>query len=195
MGPALALVVATAGWAVPPPPAPARFPAKVDVVKLSVLVTGRGRPITGLEASDFEVQDDGVAQKVEQFSAEERSAARGARAGRERQRARRDPGPARARLRRVGRPPPAGRQRRAPDLRERRPADRSRSAIPPSCAQVSAGWRRPAIPRSATPSSRPSSSPTPRRIGRWASSSRTAASRSAGCPRKRCRRRSGALTP
>lgn len=72
IGPGLALAWATAGWAVPPPPAPPRFPAKVDVVKVSVLVTGRGRPITGLAASDFEVEDDGVAQKVEQFSAEER---------------------------------------------------------------------------------------------------------------------------
>ena len=69
----LALAWATSGWAVPSPPAPPRFPAKVDVVKVSVLVTGRGRPITGLHASDFEVEDDGVAQKVEQFSAEERS--------------------------------------------------------------------------------------------------------------------------
>jgi Ca-activated chloride channel family protein len=48
-----------------------RFGARVEVVRVDVLVRGRGRPITGLEASAFDVEDDGVGQRVEQFSVEE----------------------------------------------------------------------------------------------------------------------------
>jgi Ca-activated chloride channel family protein len=48
-----------------------RFPARVDVVRVSVLVHGTGHPITGLDATALEVDDDGVRQKVEQVSVEE----------------------------------------------------------------------------------------------------------------------------
>ena len=40
------------------------FRAGVEVVRLDVLVTNRGRPVTGLTAGDFEVTDNGVSQNV-----------------------------------------------------------------------------------------------------------------------------------
>ena len=48
-----------------------RFEARIEVVKVSVLVRGREGPILGLRAADFEVRDNGVAQQVEQVVSEE----------------------------------------------------------------------------------------------------------------------------
>jgi Ca-activated chloride channel family protein len=50
---------------------PARFPARIEVVRVSVLVRGTGQPITGLDAAALEVEDNGVRQTVEQVSTEE----------------------------------------------------------------------------------------------------------------------------
>jgi VWFA-related protein len=41
------------------------FSARVDAVRVDVLVTEHGRPVGGLEAHDFEVFDNGVPQHVE----------------------------------------------------------------------------------------------------------------------------------
>ncbi len=47
------------------------FQSSVEIVRLDVLATRDGRPITGLSAGDFEVRDNGVEQRVDLFSAEE----------------------------------------------------------------------------------------------------------------------------
>lgn len=46
------------------------FSAKVDAVRVDVLVTAGGRPILGLGPEDFEVLDNGVPQKVDLVSFE-----------------------------------------------------------------------------------------------------------------------------
>lgn len=47
-------------------PAPAQtFTARVEGVRLDVLVTDGGRPVPGLAATDFEVRDNGVAQQID----------------------------------------------------------------------------------------------------------------------------------
>ena len=43
---------------------PTRFRARVESVRVDVLVTDRGRPVPGLTAEDFEVKDEGVVQSV-----------------------------------------------------------------------------------------------------------------------------------
>jgi VWFA-related protein len=43
---------------------PPRFTSGVEAVRVDVLVTDRGRPVTGLRAADFEVLDNGVPQDV-----------------------------------------------------------------------------------------------------------------------------------
>ena len=42
-----------------------QFRSGVDVVVVDVLVTNHGRPVEGLKADDFELRDNGVAQKVD----------------------------------------------------------------------------------------------------------------------------------
>ena len=44
---------------------PPTFSAKVEVVRVDVLVTEFGRPIVGLRPSDFELLDNGVRQEIE----------------------------------------------------------------------------------------------------------------------------------
>jgi len=46
----------------------ATFKVSVDLVAVDVLVTAHGAPIAGLSASDFEITDNKVAQKVERVS-------------------------------------------------------------------------------------------------------------------------------
>jgi Ca-activated chloride channel homolog len=41
------------------------FSARIDAVRVDVLVTDHGRPVVGLKASDFEVIDNGVRQQVD----------------------------------------------------------------------------------------------------------------------------------
>ena len=65
---AAALLVATGAPARDQVP---RFEARVEVVKLSVLVRGTEGPILGLMAEDFEVRDNGVPQQVERVQLEE----------------------------------------------------------------------------------------------------------------------------
>jgi VWFA-related protein len=48
----------------------ATFKAGVDLVSVDVLVTARGEPIGGLAASDFELRDNNVLQKIDSISAE-----------------------------------------------------------------------------------------------------------------------------
>jgi VWFA-related protein len=55
-----ALLLATQAAAAAPP----RFPVAVDQVYVDVFVDRRGAPVTGLRAEDFELRDDGVAQRV-----------------------------------------------------------------------------------------------------------------------------------
>jgi VWFA-related protein len=50
---------------------PPTFSSKTEVVRVDVLVTDRGQPVLGLHPSDFEVTDNGVAQRVELASLEQ----------------------------------------------------------------------------------------------------------------------------
>lgn len=52
--------------------APPVFPSGVESAYVDVFVTNDGRPVTGLRAADFELQDNGVRQAVELVSAEAR---------------------------------------------------------------------------------------------------------------------------
>jgi VWFA-related protein len=66
--------VALSLWALAPSaasPQVPRFEARVEVVKLSVLVRGPAGLIRGLGAADFEVRDNGVAQEIESVLVEE----------------------------------------------------------------------------------------------------------------------------
>ncbi len=58
----LALAAALAGAAQEPPPPV--FASGVELVHLDVFVSERGRPVTDLAASDFEVRDNGVLQEA-----------------------------------------------------------------------------------------------------------------------------------
>ena len=46
------------------------FRARTDAVVVSVAVRARNRPVSGLTAADFELQDNGVAQELSSTSAE-----------------------------------------------------------------------------------------------------------------------------
>ncbi len=54
-----------------PAAAQAKFPSTVEVVRVDVLVTEKGKPLLGLGAADFEVRDNGVLQAVDFVSFEE----------------------------------------------------------------------------------------------------------------------------
>lgn len=62
---ALAIVTAASLAAQTP-----RFASGVEAVRVDVLVTDKGRPLTGLRADDFEVRDNGVPQHVDLVSFE-----------------------------------------------------------------------------------------------------------------------------
>ena len=47
------------------------FSSKVEAVRVDVLVTDRGHPVTGLQASSFEVLDNGVPQQIDFASLEQ----------------------------------------------------------------------------------------------------------------------------
>lgn len=47
------------------------FTARQDLVRLDIMVADRGKPITGLTAADFTIQDDGVPQKIDFISYDE----------------------------------------------------------------------------------------------------------------------------
>jgi len=47
------------------------FRASVDLVRVDLLVVRDGRPVVGLTRDDFEVQDNGVGQEIDQVSFEE----------------------------------------------------------------------------------------------------------------------------
>jgi VWFA-related protein len=49
----------------------AAFSSKVEAVRVDVLVTDKGKPITGLKAGDFEILDNGVPQKIDLVSYEQ----------------------------------------------------------------------------------------------------------------------------
>ncbi len=51
-------------------PAP-RFTARVEAVRVTVVVTDRGRPVRGLTATDFELHDSGVVQTIDRVDREE----------------------------------------------------------------------------------------------------------------------------
>jgi len=47
------------------------FGTRVEQVRVDVLVTDNGRPVTGLTASDFEITDNGVAQQIDLLTSEQ----------------------------------------------------------------------------------------------------------------------------
>ena len=63
-----ASVAVLIGGAVAPSAQQPTFSAKREAVRVDVLVTDRGKVVTGLGASDFEVRDNGVPQTVELVS-------------------------------------------------------------------------------------------------------------------------------
>jgi Ca-activated chloride channel homolog len=48
-----------------------QFRSRVEVVRVDVLVSDRGRPVRGLTKDDFEVRDNGVLQQIDHVSFEE----------------------------------------------------------------------------------------------------------------------------
>jgi Ca-activated chloride channel homolog len=62
---ALAAAIVLAAVAGPRQDQPPTFSSRVEAVRLDVLVTEKGHPVTGLRAADFEVTDNGVPQRVD----------------------------------------------------------------------------------------------------------------------------------
>ena len=67
---ALALGASTAALAQEPPPSTPTFASAVETVYVDVFVMDNGRPVTGLQAQDFELRDNGVPQQVELMGAD-----------------------------------------------------------------------------------------------------------------------------
>ncbi len=57
--------IVVAGLVLAVPPQAPTFSARIEAVRLDVLVTDRNRPVLGLRAEDFEVSDNGVLQRVD----------------------------------------------------------------------------------------------------------------------------------
>jgi VWFA-related protein len=55
-----------------PQPTGPTFAVQVEAVSLDVLVTDNGRPVSGLQATDFSLQDNGVAQRIVSASQRDR---------------------------------------------------------------------------------------------------------------------------
>jgi VWFA-related protein len=64
----LALGVMLCGGAISPSAQQPTFSSRLEAVRVDVLVTDRGRVMTGLGAADFEVRDNGVLQAVDLVS-------------------------------------------------------------------------------------------------------------------------------
>ena len=62
------LAIAVASSAVVAQPQNPPFSAKIEMVRVDVLVTENGQPVRGLGPADFELLDDGVTQQVELVS-------------------------------------------------------------------------------------------------------------------------------
>lgn len=58
------VAAAAAALALAAAPRQATFKSGIDAVRVDVLVTAGGRPVSGLAAGDFELRDNGVAQRV-----------------------------------------------------------------------------------------------------------------------------------
>jgi hypothetical protein len=69
LGTALFMAGSRVGAQLPAPQQP-RFTVRTDAVQVDVLVTHKGRTVTGLTADDFEVRDEGVLQRVEVVASE-----------------------------------------------------------------------------------------------------------------------------
>jgi VWFA-related protein len=67
---ALAAATVPLGASLTPPQTPT-FSAKVEAVRVDVLVTENGRPVRGLTHEDFEIRDNGVPQDVTLVSSEQ----------------------------------------------------------------------------------------------------------------------------
>jgi VWFA-related protein len=65
------VAAATVGSSGPVGAQRATFSSRVEAVRVDVLVTDAGKPVLGLEAKDFQVYDDGVAQQVDLVSFEQ----------------------------------------------------------------------------------------------------------------------------
>jgi VWFA-related protein len=48
-----------------------QFSSKIEAVRVDVLVTDKGKPVTGLKATDFEILDNGVPQHIDLVSYEQ----------------------------------------------------------------------------------------------------------------------------
>jgi len=65
------LAVLLCSWAAGSPQQPPAFRSSVEAIRVDVLVSRGGRPVTGLRPADFEIRDDGVVQQVEHAFLEE----------------------------------------------------------------------------------------------------------------------------
>jgi Ca-activated chloride channel homolog len=68
---AAVIVLAAMLGGLPQPAGQPVFTVAVDAVRVDVLVTHRGRPVAGLQASDFELRDNGVVQQIESVTRED----------------------------------------------------------------------------------------------------------------------------
>ena len=67
----ISLAVLLCSWAAGSPQQPPAFRSSVEAIRVDVLVSRGGRPVTGLTPADFEIRDDGVVQQVEHAFLEE----------------------------------------------------------------------------------------------------------------------------
>ena len=70
LGALLASLLAPPALAQAPAPTPPTFAVEVENVYVDAFVSRQGRPLTGLAASDFELRDNGVSQRLELVAAD-----------------------------------------------------------------------------------------------------------------------------